>query len=160
AGGNWFLAHDNFSAIFGRSVGLFFGGGGEVRKGQLYFQGTVQRFQRTGERAFAFDGNTYSLGIADKVTITPVSGTVGWRFNGRSAIPYVGGGMGGYKYTETSDTSAPGEDINSWFVSYHGVVGVEWVTRKWFAPAVEVQFTHVPGALNGGVADLFGEHNL
>jgi opacity protein-like surface antigen len=86
----------------------------------------IQRFKRTGERVFAFDGNTFNLGISDTVTITPVAVTLGWRFNGRRAIPYLGGGMGSYHYTETSAGADPSDNLDGRSLSYHVVVGAEW----------------------------------
>jgi hypothetical protein len=155
-----FDAHQSFSALFGQPIGLFAGGGAEVRVNRLFVQASVQQFKRDGERAFVLDGKTFPLGIADTVTITPIAVTVGWRLDGRRAVPYVGAGIGSYHYTETSDNAAPADNVDARFTSYHVLAGAEWHPTKWVSPAVEIQYTHVPSALTGGLADAFGEHNL
>jgi hypothetical protein len=155
-----FDAHDSFSAVFGQPVGLFIGGGVEVRVNRVFVQASVQQFKRDGERVFVLDGKTFPLGISDTVTVTPIAVTVGWRLDGRRVTPYVGAGVGSDHYTETSANGDPSDNVDARFVSYHVMLGAEWRRSGWLAPAVELQYTHVPNALTGGVADAFDEHNL
>ena len=45
--------------------------------------------------------------------------------------------------------------------SYHVLVGFQWrAPNGWLGTAFEVQYTHAPDALSGGVANVFDEHNL
>ena len=92
----FFNAHDSFEAIFGASSYPFFGGGGEVIFARHFFvSGTVEHFQKTGERVFVSNGEVFKLGLDDKVSITPVSITGGYRLNSADRlVPYVGGGQG------------------------------------------------------------------
>jgi opacity protein-like surface antigen len=160
-GGNWFTARKSFDAVMGQSFGAFFGGGGEVRlRDRLFVQGAIERFQRTGERVFVFADQVFKLGIPDTVTLTPVTVTGGYRFPRRDYVPYVGGGIGTYSFSEKSSFEDPTEAVDERFTSYHVLGGVEWRGNRWISAAVEGQYTHVPDALQGGVATAFREHNL
>lgn len=160
-GFQWFNAHQTFDAVFGQPGGFLFGGGVEFRAHGVFVQGAAERFRRTGQRVFASGGDVFGLGVPDVVTITPLSVTAGYRLHLRRANPYVGAGMGRMLYTETSDFAEPSENVDTHFTSYHVLFGVQWLAANpWWATAFEVQYTHVPNALNGGVADLLGERNL
>jgi len=156
-----FNAHDSFDAVLDHRGGAFFGGGGEVRLKSFFVLGSVEYFNSTGQRAFVSGGKVYKLGIPDRISILPVMGTVGWRFNGRKAIPYVGAGAGSYQFKESSDLSDPSENVNQRFTGWHIVGGVEVPGEKWVATSFEVMYSHVPDALGvGGVSSAFNEHNL
>ena len=160
-GFEWFNANQTFSAVLDQRGGFLFGGGGEVRVHDIFIQGSIERFHRTGQRVFELNGNVFGLGISDEVTLTPIAVTGGYRFHARSVNPYVGGGIGRLHYTETSDFADPGEDVDMSITSYHVLVGFEWrAANPLWGTAFEVQYTHVPNALTGGVAAAFGEHNL
>jgi hypothetical protein len=160
-GYEFFNAHDSFAAVFGHGGGLLFGGGAEVRVHDIFVQGSVEYFKRTGQRVFEVNGDAFGLGIPDKVTITPFAATVGYRFHGHTVNPYFGGGAGIIHYSETSDFADPGENVDMNVTSYHVLGGVQWrAANGWLGTAFEVQYTHAPDAFSGGVADAFGEHNL
>jgi opacity protein-like surface antigen len=159
----FFNAHDSFEAIFGASSYPFFGGGGEVIFARHFFvSGTVEHFQKTGERVFVSNGEVFKLGLDDKVSITPVSITGGYRLNSADRlVPYVGGGAGIYKFKETSEFADANENTEDTFTSYHALAGVEYGASKWLFAAFEVQYTTVPDALGApGVSGEFGEKNL
>jgi hypothetical protein len=161
AGYDWFTARETFNALFTRSSGAFFGGGGEVRaRSGAFLQGAARRFRQTGERAFVLDDEVFRLGITDTVTIVPVSVTVGYRFPARTVHPYVGGGGGAYFFKETSEFALASEDIEERFASYHLLGGIEWRSRSFVAAAFEVQYTLVPKSLNSPLAEAFGEDDL
>jgi hypothetical protein len=156
-----FTARDTFKAVLDQPGGVFAGGGGEFRLSNgLFVQGAVRWFRRTGERVFVQDDEVFPLGIEDTVTITPMTATAGFRFRSRGAVPYVGGGAGIYRFKETSEFEDPLERVDEQFTSYHVLGGVEWRTRSWLAAAFEVQFTVVPDALEGGLAEIYEEHDL
>jgi hypothetical protein len=160
-GYGWFEAHRGFNAVLAHPGGLWFGGGGEYHaKSGLFVQGWIERFRQTGERVFVFNGNVFKLGIADTITITPVAGTVGYRFSGGRGIPYVGGGAGRYFFSEKSAFADLSDNVNSQFTSYHVVAGVEWRGDDWFATAIEALYTHVPTDLATGALTAFGERSL
>jgi len=167
-GATRFSAGDTFDAVVGSSTGTFFGGGVEVVLPQRYFFNLrISRFNKSGERVFVQDNEVFPLGIDMKVTITPVEVTGGYRFQpkGRTGkfVPYVGGGIGWYRYSETSDFADTGEDVSETFQGYHLLGGIEVRLNRWLALGGEGQWTTVPDAFEpvpGSAADLFGEENL
>lgn len=158
----WFTAADSFKAIFDTSGGLFYGGGAQVHFGPIYVDVGVSRFEKTGERAFVFEGDVFRLGIPDRITMTPMVVTAGYRFPVRDRIvPYVGGGVGSLKFEETSDFADADENVSERFTSYHGVAGMEYAALGWLFVAGEVRYASAPDALGApGIAADFDESNL
>jgi opacity protein-like surface antigen len=158
----WFTAKDSFNAIFETSSGPFYGGGGQVHIGQVYVDVGFSRFEKTGERVFVFEDEIFRLGIPDRVTITPLVVTAGYRFPVRDRmVPYVGGGIGSVKFEETSDVADPDENVSERFTSYHAVGGVEYAATRWLFVAGEVRYAAVPDALGApGVSAEFDESDL
>ena len=156
-----FDAHKSFNAVVGGPGGFWYGGGGEYRlRNGWFFQGSLERYRRTGERVFVFEGEVFKLGIPDTISITPIAMTAGYRFARRPAIPYIGGGGGVYWYREDFEFADDSEKVRRQFGSYHGVAGIEWRGSGWWGTAVEVQYTRVPHDFTSGVAEAFGEGSL
>jgi opacity protein-like surface antigen len=158
----WFTAADSFKAIFDTSGGLFYGGGAQAYFGPIYVDVGVSRFKKTGERAFVFEGDVFHVGIPDRITMTPVVVTAGYRFPAAArSVPYVGGGVGSLKFEETSDFADPDENVSERFTSYHAVGGVEFAAARWLFVSGEVRYASVPDALGApGIAADFDESNL
>lgn len=156
-----FAAQQSFNAVLGQSGGLMLGGGAEVRFGAgLFVSGSIERFNKIGERAFVFGGEVYQLGIPNTIIVMPLAVTVGWRRGGDRFTPYGGGGLGRVRYTETSDFAEADENVEGSFSSYHALGGIEF-RNGWVATAFEAQYTQVPDALGaGGVSAAFQENNL
>jgi opacity protein-like surface antigen len=156
-----FAARQSFAAVMGQAGGVVFGGGGELRLGRgLFVNGSIERFSKTGQRVFVLDGEVFRLGIADTITLTPITLTAGWRFVMNRATPYIGGGMGRIYYKEDSNFAEAAENVNARFTSYHALGGVEF-RNGWVATAFEVQYSHIPGAIGiGGASEAFHESNL
>ena len=161
-----FSAKDSFEAIAGSATGPVFGGGGEVvlRQG-WFFGGRVARFATDGHRVFVSDGEVFDLGLDTTITITPIEFTGGYRFTAprRRLIPYVGGGIGSYRYREESEFAAEGEDVDESFTSYHLLGGAEYRISRWLGVAGEAQWTTVPDAIGqdpSSVGAAFDETNL
>jgi len=156
-------AGQTFDTEMESSVQPFWGAGGQVVVGdRAYFDVTLSRFNRTGERAFVFNNQTFPLGIPVTSRITPLELVGGVRFRKGAAItPYAGGGVGWYGYTEESSSSDPSENVD---VSHAGFVlhgGAEFAIQKWLSVAGDLQYTHVPGILGaGGVSAQLGEDDL
>ena len=157
-----FAAHDTFQAAFGRSSQPFFGGGLDIAlRNGIFIDLTASRFSRNGQRAFVFNGQTYRLGIALTATEIPVELSGGYRFAGwRRIQPYVGGGVGAYGYMETSPSSAPGENVDTWHAGYLALGGAEVRVHSWVAVAVDVQWTRVPGILGRAGLSQGAEYDL
>jgi len=158
----WFTANDSFKAIFDTPGGFFYGGGAQVYFGPIYVDVGVSRFEKTGERAFVFEGDVHRVGIPDRITMTPVVVTAGYRFpaNART-VPYVGGGVGTLEFEETSDFADPGEDVSERFTSYHAVAGVEYAATRWLFVSGELRHAAVPDALGApGISAEFDESDL
>jgi opacity protein-like surface antigen len=171
-----FAASETFDAVFGGSSHPFIGGGAQVVIGTHVFADvTMSRFRKSGERVFHFDGESFPLGIPLTVSITPIEFTAGLRVpvgaNGAIA-PYVGGGFGSYKYKETADFAATGDDVALRRSGYLVVGGSEFRVHEWVILTADVQYTRVPDVPEvqysrvpdvlglGGVSEQTGESNL
>ena len=167
-GAQRFAAADTFDATLGSSTGVFYGGGVEVVLPQQWFiSASLSHFQKSGERVFVDQGEAFPLGIDMKVGITPIELSAGYRFQPRgqkrNVIPYLGGGIGWHRYTETSDFAAGDEDVSDTFLGYHALGGAEFRMGRIFGLAGEAQWTTIPNALEAvasSAADAFGESNL
>jgi opacity protein-like surface antigen len=157
-----FAAKTTFDAAFDESSGQFFGGGVLVAEHGFFLEVALSHFEKTGQRAFLFNGEVFPLNIPLTATITPLEVTAGYRFNRRArAVPYAGGGFGSYGYKETSPSSAAGEDIDERHAGYLVVGGVEFRVARWVGVAADVQYTHIPGILGtSGLSKDAGESDL
>jgi hypothetical protein len=158
--GRW-LAHNTFDAITGNAFYPMFGGGGEVRfRNGIFGAGSIEYFQKTGQRVFVDNGTVFPLDIADHIRVIPIEGRIGYRLPYKEISWYAAGGAGAYLYRETSDFSTGSENIDTHFASYHALGGVE-VGSGVVRTAVEFEFTSVPNALgSGGTSQIFNERNL
>lgn len=163
-----FAAADTFDAVLGSSLGVLFGGGVEVVLPQRVFvSARVSRFTKNGERVFVADDEVFPLGIDTEVAITPVEISGGYRFaprgRRRSAIPYLGGGIGWHRYSETSEFAADGENVSETFTGFHLLGGLEFRLNRLFGLSGEAQWASVPDSLGEDLtsaAAAFGESNL
>ena len=167
AGLTVFTAKQSFEAIFGQAYGPVFGGGIEVGLPKnLFVSLAASRFRRTGERVFVFQNEVFKLNVSDTITVTPLELSARYRFGqmrpGRFT-PYAGGGLGWYRFAETSAHSTAEDDVKTTHTGYHVLAGIETPIRKWIGAAVDAQFSTVPNALGDSptsVAKLYDEHNL
>ena len=156
-------ANKTFEAVFGQSLQQFWGGGVQVAlRSGFYVEVEASRFKKTGQRAFVFNGQAFRLGIPLSATIMPLELSAGYRFKvSPRLLPYAGGGIARYSYTETSDFSDTGEDVDATHTGYLVLGGVEVRAHRWVGVSVDVQYTQVTGILGGaGVSKEFGESNL
>jgi opacity protein-like surface antigen len=162
-----FTATGSHDAMFGSATGTFLGGGGRVllKRGPLrglFFEGSLDRARRTGERVFVFEGEVSRLGIASTLTITPILGSAGYQFRpvlGRIS-PYGGGGVGSYLVRESSAFSMPDEDVRLRLHGYHAVGGINVGLSRFFAVGGEARWTTIPARRMGGVYEALGEDDL
>jgi hypothetical protein len=172
-------ASQTFDAALDSQLLLPFLGGGlqiDLRR-NLFIEIAASRFSRTGQRVFLSDGQVLPLGIQLKATVTPIEVTAGRRFplarrpppRARvgtptlppKVFPYLGAGVGLYRYSETSTFNDAGEDIDASHVGYILVGGVEVRASRWIAVAVDAQYTYVSGILGiAGISKEFGETDL
>jgi len=132
----------------------------------------ASRFRQTGNRVFVFQNQVFKLNESDTITVTPLQLSAGYRFLGRRParltrpprlIPYAGGGVGWYRFSETSAHSTADEDEKTTNAGYHILAGVETPIRSWMAAAVDGRWSFVPNAFGdsaSSVASLYDEHNL
>jgi Outer membrane protein beta-barrel domain len=169
-----FSASTTIDATLGSSFQPMWGGGVEVgwRSG-VFLDAAVSRLSRNGHRAFiaADTGEVSVLTTPLHAALTPFELTIGRRFpvrrtptarrRGLMVVPYVGGGVGIYRYDETSDSSSAGEDFHATHVGFLAVGGAEFRVSKWIGIAADAQYTRVPGILgHGGVSQDADEHDL
>jgi opacity protein-like surface antigen len=161
-----FTAAESFEAVLGSRTGTLFGGGGEVVLPQGIFASLrASRFQKSGERVFVFEDETFGLGIETTIRVTPIEITGGYRFgHGTSrVVPYVGGGFGWHRFEETSEFATDDENVDETHSGYHLLGGAEVRVARWFGVGGEVQWTTVPDALGqdpNGASAAFDETNL
>ena len=160
-----FTAGDTFEAVFDGAVHPFFGGGLQaVVKRNWFIEGTISYFKKTGERAFVFQGETTGLGIPLTASVLPLEFTAGYRFVGapKSRVtPYLGGGIGAYKYKESSDFDESGDEVDTTQAGYQLLAGVEFRMTRRLWSAIDIQYTHVPGILGeGGISAELGDDDL
>ncbi len=173
AGLTVFTAAQSFKAILGSPAGAVFGGGVEVGLTRnLFVSVRASRFRQTGNRVFVFQNQVFTLNESDTITVTPLQLSAGYRFLGRRPArltrpprftPYAGGGVGWYRFSETSAHSTADEDEKTTNAGYHVLAGVEIPIRHWMAAAVDGRWSFVPNAFGDSarsVASLFDEHNL
>lgn len=173
-----FTAAQTFDAAFGQRVEPFFGGGLNITQDDgPYLELTASRFKKTGEQAFFNDGSIFRLGIPLTATITPLEMTAGYRFHRRPRrlpsaftrrlaapsrfVPYAGGGVGVYRYQQTSAFATDAENVDTRHVGVIVEGGVEVRLHRWVGLALDAHYTYVPGILGeGGVSQQAGEKDL
>jgi opacity protein-like surface antigen len=77
--------------------------------------------------------------------------------------PYAGGGIGWYRFGETSAHSTAGDDVTETHAGYHLLAGAEVPVQNWVGAAFDAQWSSVPhaiGASTTSVAGVYNEHNL
>jgi hypothetical protein len=166
-GAGSFLAHQSFDAVFGSAPipghirGPWVGGGAQYQfRSGLFIEGEAQFFRQHGERVFVSGDTIFELGIPDTLTILPVSATVGYRFNGKKAAPFLGGGVGQYLVSEKTPFDDSSERAWSHPTSYHVVGGVEFRAGRGFDLAIQGKYLRAPDALTNGIGSAFGESDL
>lgn len=156
-----FSANRSFDAVLDQSGGPWLGGGAQYLTTQGFFvEGAVDWFRRTGERVFVSGDEVFKLGIANTINIVPLSITGGYRFPRTGVAPYIGVGAGRYFFKETSEFASESENVSIRLTSYHVLAGAELRAHRNVGIGVEAQYTHVPGGLDAGVAEIFDEHDL
>ena len=160
-GGTLFTANDSFDAIFDTSFGLSYGGGGQVVFGNgLFAQGSVERFQDTGVRIIVSDAEVFRTDVENKVTVTPILGTIGYRDPRPGRISgYLGGGVGWHLLKEESPALASAYDEGH--IGYHVLGGAEFRLAPWLWLVGEVQWASVPDSIGDpGLGAALDEHDL
>ena len=158
-----FTASDSFDAITGSPLGVMYGGGAQVGfSNGLFFQGSVERYEETGERVFVFEDQIFQLGITNTVTVTPIQLTVGYRqASTESVVGYVGGGLGWHRFEEQADLADPSLNVDETKIGYHVLGGVEYPLTRWLWIGGEGQWSYVPDVLgNDGISAAFQEDDL
>ena len=158
-----FSATQTFEATFGQATEQFWGGGINVTSDdQFYLELSASRFDKTGTRAFFFDGTAYDLHIAQKVTMTPFEITGGYRVKRWNGIrPTFGAGIGVYRYKQVSDFSTGDENVDTRHAGFIVEGGLELRLHRWFGIVGDVHYTHVPGILgDAGFSKDVGEKDL
>jgi opacity protein-like surface antigen len=165
-GGTRFTAGQSFDAVVGTHTGVVFGGGVEAIVARDFFINVhASRFQKDGTRVFVLNEEVFDLGIPTTVRVTPVQITGGYRFKvgRRQIVPYVGGGVGWYRYSETSDFATSDEDVSETSTGYHVLGGAEVRVSRLFGVSGEVEWSGVPDALGqnpNSVSAAFDETDL
>jgi hypothetical protein len=160
-----FAAGTTFNAVFGSRSATFYGGGLQVatRRG-LFVDLAVTHLDKAGQRAFVNNGEIFQLGIPLKIAITPLEISGGYRMKlpGHARIvPYVGGGVGWYKYSETADFASSNDNVEVTHAGFLFIGGAEVRLQKWISAAADAQFTAVPGILGqGGLSKDVSENDL
>jgi outer membrane protein with beta-barrel domain len=163
AGFMTFSATDSFKAILGKSSGPLYGGGIEFGDRQFFLSLGARRFSHEGHRVFVFENQVFTLNVNDKVTVTPVDLTFGYRFRSHGLVPFAGGGVSWSRFTEISDHATDDENVKHTYRGGHIMGGAEVPLQRWLAAAVDAQWSAVPDDFDAAatsVAKLYDEHDL
>jgi hypothetical protein len=158
-----FSATDSFKAILGKSSGPLYGGGIEFGDRQFFLSLGARRFSREGHRVFVFENQVFTLNVNDKVTVTPVDLTFGYRFRSHGLVPFAGGGVSWSRFMEASDHATSDENVKHTYHGGHIMGGAEVPLQRWLAAAVDAQWSAVPDDFDEAatsVAKLYDEHDL
>jgi opacity protein-like surface antigen len=158
-----FAADTTFGAIFGSATGALVGGGVLITHRHVFVEVTASRFKRTGERAFATEEEGFGLDVPVTVSITPIEVSAGYRFTlPRSSItPYAGGGLGIYRYEESSPSADAAEALSVSHAGWLLAGGAEFRLHRWIALGADLRYTNIPGILGqGGLSQAVNEKNL
>jgi hypothetical protein len=164
AGGLMFNARNSFEAILGNTVNSVYGAGAQVvLPNGVYGQVSIDRVRKTGSRALVSGTQVYTLPIPNRLTVTPLQVTAGYRVEGSNKIAtYFGGGVGWHTLDEDSPADPNSQAFSKRWLGYHVAGGVEYpVLQRWLWVGGEVQWATVPKALGEtGVTAVFGERDL
>jgi hypothetical protein len=158
-------ASKSAQAVFdGSSGGVTFGGAVRyVLRNGLFVAGGARTFTKSGERVYiaSATGPVAKLGFPLDVRLTPIFGTVGYRFHeGRTLVPYLGVGAGVTKFRETSDVAGDIQEERQSKSSYHALLGLE-VGKGRLRFGVEGVYSSTPDSIGvGGVSKVYGEKDL
>jgi outer membrane protein W len=159
-----YRASTTFNAVFETNTVPAWGAGvAFVVRRRVFVDVAVSRMSKSGQRAFVSNGEAFRLAIPLRVTSTPVEISGGYRFGSRRSrvVPYVGLGVGSYSYRETSDFSAPGEDVDARHAGVLVLGGVEFRLSRWVGISGDAQYTRVPGILGqAGISKDLNENDL
>ena len=161
-----FAASRSIEATTGSPTGFAYGGGAQIGIGWLFVQGGVERYEAAARRVFVLDDRVFDLGIPNRVTITPLQLTTGYRAGGRvrrlrrRRLRYVPvcesapfGPQSGRPDAAPESAVAPplgppyGGDVRETHRSWHVLGGVETALLSWLWIGGEGQWTWVPDAL-------------
>jgi opacity protein-like surface antigen len=163
AGFTMFTATQSFKAVVGTPSGFVYGGGLEISDSRYFVAISAQRFSHKGHRVFVFQDQVFPLNVRNTVSVTPLDLTAGYRLRFRRVVPYIGGGIGWYRYQERSDPAIAAEDIQQTSTGYHVLAGAEVPVHRWLGVGLDAQWATVPNALgrsNAGVSQVYDEHDL
>ena len=131
AGGLLFTAKDSFDALTGSTVNTVFGAGGQmVFPNGVFAQVAIDKFQKTGTRALVSGNQVFTLDIPNRLTVSSVQATAGYRVESSNRIStYFGGGMGWHTLEESSPSDPGIDPASKRNLGYHILGGVD--TRSW-----------------------------
>lgn len=161
-------AKSTADAVFGSAGGGTFGGDIGYIFGEHWFVSAgVRSFKRDGERVFTAGPGSpvFKLGHPLKMSLTPITATVGYRFSekrlfGAALTPYVGVGGGVTKYHEESTVAGVTETENQSKGGALGLVGVEFGGKQ-IRLGVEASYSTFPNAIGvGGVSQVYDENDV
>jgi opacity protein-like surface antigen len=106
-------------------------------------------------------GPVAKLGFPLDVRITPIFGTLGYRFHeGRSFVPYLGVGGGVTQFKETSDVTGDVREESRSKSSFHALAGLEFGTGM-IRFGAEGVYSSTPDSIGvGGVSKVYGEKDI
>ena len=111
--------------------------------------------------AASLTGPVQHLGFPLSVRLTPITGTVGYRFRrDRSFVPYVGVGGGVTLYREESEVAGEALSESRSAGTFVGEAGVEYGKGR-FRYAVEGRYSIASEAIGlGRVSEVYGEDDV
>ncbi len=157
-------ARNSARAVFGSPGGFVVGGAlrYELLGGRVPLRAAIRFHSRKGERVFVAGPQdpVFPLGHPLEAQLTPIYGTIGYRFGGGFFRPYVSAGAGVTRFKEESTVAGVRSSNNS--SQFTGVIagGLE-LSRGRFRLAAEATYMTVPDTIGlGGVSEVYGESDV
>jgi hypothetical protein len=157
-------AQRSAQAVFGSSGSAAFGGAFRyVHQRGFYVAAGARAWSKDGERVFAASATApvQHLGFPLSVRLTPITGTVGYRFRrDRSLVPYAGVGGGVTRYREESEIAGEALSDSRSAGTFVAEAGVEYGKGR-LRYALEGSYSIASGAVGlGGISEVYGEDDI
>jgi len=155
-------AADTFKALYDSSGAPVFTAGMKFDLDSGFFLGVEASYiSKSGERVWvASDGTAIKTGIAEDLSIIPLTATLGFYFVQFGDVRVYAGAGGGF-YLVKIDCEVDSYDRNESGFGFFGALGADFNLSEAIYLTIEGRYDSVTGLIGGsGVPALFGEDDL
>jgi opacity protein-like surface antigen len=156
-------AKDSFQTVTGSPGGIIYGGEARVDLPYgIFLNGGVDYFKKSGNRVFVSGDKVFKTDIPLSASMLSVTGGGGYQFLPDSSFsPYLGGGIGWFRYKELSQAEVPIPGFNKSKVGLYILGGVKFLKRGKLSFSFEGRWSYLPDMIGeAGVSSYYEEDNL